>query len=199
MDEFNVSFARRFKTGLIPITYYKCQDPEQLFKLLGCDYIPNMYYSTSGGLAEAWHNSLYAGNNSELYQHELVHFYTHKLFPEYNRIVDEGYATMIGGSGGKDLKELAGLADDYLLSHPNQDVCQLFTDFSRIQNGVPFTYIVSGLICKEIESKKGFESIIQLFEQTKDNDSYFRQLGSILHVEKAHFTDYVKEMIKKYK
>jgi hypothetical protein len=137
MDRFNISLARKFKTDLIPITYYKCQDPEQLFKLLGCDYIPNMYYSASGGLAEAWHNTLYAGNNSELYQHEAVHFYTHKLFPEYNRIVDEGYATMVGGSGGKDLKELAGTADDYLLSHPKLDIEQSFTNFSKFRMGFP--------------------------------------------------------------
>lgn len=199
LNKFNIDFAKKFKSSVVPITYYKCYDPEQLFKLLGCDYIPNMYYSTSGGLAESWHNTLLAGNNSELYQHEVVHFYTQKLFPEYNRIVDEGYATYIGGSGGKDIKELAQVADEYLKANSKSDLIKLFTSFSRVQGGVPFTYIASGLICKEIESKKGFESILQLFKQTKNDDSYFQQIENIMHIDKTNFPSFVKGLINKYK
>lgn len=158
-----------------------------------------MYYSTSGGLAESWHNTLLAGNNSELYQHEVVHFYTHKFFPQYNRIVDEGYATYIGGSGGKNTKELSAIADEYLKANPKSDIIKLFTNFSRVQGGIPFTYIVSALVCKEIESKKGFESILQLFKLTKDEDSYFQQIENIMHIDKDSFPNYVKGLISKYK
>ncbi len=158
-----------------------------------------MYYSTSGGIAESWHNTLLAGNNSELYQHEIVHFYTQKLFPEYNRIVDEGYATYVGGSGGKDIKELAQIADEYLKANPNSDIIKLFTSFSRVKGGVPFTYIISGLICKDIESKKGFESIFQLFKQTKNDDSYFQQIENIMHINKNSFSSYVESLINKCK
>jgi len=158
-----------------------------------------MYYSTSGGLAESWHNTLLAGNNSELYQHEVVHFYTHKFFPQYNRIVDEGYATYIGGSGGKNTKELSAIADEYLKANPKSDIIKLFTNFSRVQGGIPFTYIVSALVCKEIESKKGFESILQLFKLTKDEDSYFQQIENIMHIDKDSFPNYVKSLINKYK
>ena len=199
LNEFNISFAKKFNSPIVQFTYYKCYDPEQLFKLLGCDYIPNMYYSTSGGLAESWHNTLLAGNNSELYQHEVVHFYTHKFFPQYNRIVDEGYATYIGGSGGKNTKELSAIADEYLKANPKSDIIKLFTNFSRVQGGIPFTYIVSALVCKEIESKKGFESILQLFKLTKDEDSYFQQIENIMHIDKDSFPNYVKSLINKYK
>jgi len=199
LNKFNIDFAKKLNSSIVQLTYYKCYDPEQLFKLLGCDYIPNMYYSTSGGLAESWHNTLLAGNNSELYQHEVVHFYTQKLFHEYNRIVDEGYATYIGGSGGKGIKELAQVADEYLKANSKSDLIKLFTSFSRVQGGVPFTYIASGLICKEIESKKGFESILQLFKQTKNDDSYFQQIENIMHIDKTNFPNFVKGLISKYK
>lgn len=197
MDNFNSAFAKKLNTKPISITYYKCDDPEQLFKMLGYDYIGNMYYSMAGGLAEWWTNTLYAGNNSELYEHEVIHFYTAKLFEHSTRIVDEGYATYIGGSGGVVLEKLAAFAKNYINQNPKDDLLGLATDFKvRVDHGVPITYILSALVCKDIEEKFGVSGIKKLFSPQPQED-YFDTLKRVNGIGRVDFNDYIKVLLAK--
>jgi hypothetical protein len=198
MDKFNSAFAKKFNTAPLKITYYKCNDPEQLFKMLGFDYIENMYYSLSGGLAYQWSNTLLAGNNSELYEHEAIHFYTSNLFENKTRIVDEGYATYIGGSGGVNIDGLAMFAKTYINANKVSDICDLATDFKvRVDGGVPITYILSGLVCRDIEERFGVDGIKKLFTP-KPQEDYFATLKRVNGVSKEEFPDYIKRLLAKY-
>jgi hypothetical protein len=198
MDDFNTSIARKFSIKPLKITYYKSENPEQLFKILGFDYIENMYYSLSGGLAYQWNNTLFAGNNSELYEHEAVHFYTSILFKNKTRVVDEGYATYIGGSGGLNLDELAVLARKYISNNSSVDICELSTDFkTRLEGGVPITYILSALVCRDIEEKFGVEGTKKMFTP-KAEDDYFTTLKRINGVEREEFPKYIKKLLDGY-
>jgi hypothetical protein len=198
MDDFNTSFAKKFNTKPLEVTYYKCDDPEQLFKMLGYDFMSNMYFSLSGGLAEWWTNTLYAGNNSELYEHEVVHFYTSKLFEHKSRVVDEGYATYVGGSGGVDISKLAVNAKAYIHKNPNDKLDELATNFeTRVAYGVPITYILSGLICKDIEEKLGVSAIKKLFSPEPQED-YFDTLKRVNGIGKEEFSAYLKSLLSKY-
>ncbi len=184
MDGINKTFAKKFSVTVIPVIYYRCDDPEQLLKMMGCDYIGNMYLSMSGGFAQSWTNTLLAGNNSELYVHELAHFYIAKLFPKTTRIMNEGYATYMGGSGGLSLQETKHLAKTYLNEHPETDITNVFTGFNRLQNGIPFTYV----------ARYGFKKITALFNTTSD-DAYFKTLQEITGVTQQQFPGYVKGLI----
>lgn len=194
MDRISHELARKFATPIIPVTYYRCDDPEQLLKMMGYDYIPNMYLSMHAGFSAYWNYTLLAGNNSELYVHELVHFYTAKLFPHYTRIMNEGYATYLGGSGGLTLHQLKVLTKRYLDRHPGLDITKRYIDFGLIDGGYIFTYIVSGLICKDIESRYGFNKIAELFDAS-DNDQYFKALQNITDVSIQQFPTYVKRLV----
>jgi hypothetical protein len=198
MDEFNSAFAKKFNTEVLKITYYKCNDPEQLFKMLGFDYIENMYYSLSGGLAYQYSNTLLAGNNSELYEHEVVHFYTSILFEKITRVVDEGYATNIGGSGGVNLDGLGVFAKKYIDANMSADICELTTDFKiRVEGGVPITYILSGLVCRDIEQKLGIEGVKKLFTPQPQED-YFATLKRVNGIGKEEVPKYIKMLLAKY-
>jgi hypothetical protein len=194
MDQFNKALARKFSIPVIPIIYYRCDDPEQLLKMMGYDYIANMYLSTSGGFAQSWHNTLLAGNNSELYVHELVHFYTGKIFPQTTRIMNEGYATYLGGSAGLTLEETKRFAKKHLDENRTINITNAFTNFDRVQNGIPLTYIISGLICRDIETKFGYAKIKELFK-TQNEDQYFKLLQKITGTTRETFPAYVKKLI----
>ncbi|WP_316785492.1 hypothetical protein [Pedobacter frigiditerrae] len=198
MNDFNASFAKKFNVAPLKVTYYKCEDPEQLFKMLGFDYIENMYYSLAGGLAYPWTNTLLAGNNSELYEHELVHFYTSILFEHKTRVVDEGYATYIGGSGGINIDSLAVFAKKYINANVTSDICDVATDFKvRVDGGVPITYILSGLVCKDVEERLGIDGIKKLFNPEPQED-YFATLKRINGIGKEEFPKYIKTLLAKY-
>jgi len=193
MDKINHELARKFETKALPITYYRCDDPEQLLKMMGFDYLPGMYISMNGGFAQYWNNTVLAGNNSELYVHEVVHFYTLKYFEGLTRIMNEGYATYIGGSGGLSLKQLGPEAKNYIDQHPQTDIVKAYTGFERMDEGHIFTYAVSGLICKDIETRYGFGKIKELFKAHNDDD-YFKTLQNITGIDRQHFADYVKHL-----
>jgi hypothetical protein len=196
MDEANKALAKRFSVPVIPVIYYRCDDPEQLLKMMGFDYIANMYFSTSGGFAQPWNHALLAGNNSELYVHELVHFYTDKLFKHNNRIINEGYATYLGGTGEWSLEQAKQFARNYLDKNPNADIIKVFTNFDRIQYNIPITYIISGLICKDIEARFGFEKIKELF-QAENDEQYFKLLQNVTGISREQFPDYAKRLVYK--
>ncbi|MES2429133.1 MAG: hypothetical protein V4560_19280 [Bacteroidota bacterium] len=194
MDRFNKSLARKMSVPVLAVTYYRCDDPEQLFRMMGYDYTGSMYLSTSSGLAHQWKNEIMAGNNSEWYPHELVHCYTDKLFAQNYPIVNEGYATYLGGSGGWTLDQAKVFVENYLNEHPKADMIQTFLSYDRMQYGISITYVLSGLICRNIETKYGFAKIKELFK-TDSDENYFKILQQITGVTKEQFPAYIKKLV----
>ncbi|MEJ7559960.1 MAG: hypothetical protein WKF66_16730 [Pedobacter sp.] len=188
--------AMRFNQPETNVTYFMCEDPVQVFKILGLDYIDEMYNSTVGGLAKYWNNTIYSGNNSEMYEHEFVHIYSRKAYPNCIKVVDEGYATFLGGSGGLTLDQLKTKARIYLAAHPNIDITASALDFnSYLPEGTSLTYIFGGLVCRDIETKVGFEGIKKLYE-LNDSNSYFNRLHSVIGVNQAGYSDYIKKLLE---
>lgn len=87
-----------FRTKPIPIMYYSCINPVEVFQIKGYDYNTLMYVDKSGGLNEPG-DIVISGNNSDYYMHEITHIYIAHLFPSINSFLNEGFATLIGGSG----------------------------------------------------------------------------------------------------
>ncbi len=79
-------------TKPVPITFYSCTSPRELFELLGFDYHPNMYVDTSGGWSRD-KNIVISANKSEYYMHEVAHIYLKNLFPSIHPFFNEGFAT----------------------------------------------------------------------------------------------------------
>ena len=44
------------------------------------DYVHNMYLGRSGGLSEGFSKTIFSGNDTERYDHELVHLYTYTIY-----------------------------------------------------------------------------------------------------------------------
>lgn len=194
MNKFNSAFAKKLNTAVLKITYYKFEDPEQMFKTMGYDFIENMYASRVGGLAQYWNNTVFAGNDSELYEHEVVHFYTYIVFPKGKKNVHEGHATYIGGSGSKSLDQLIPLAKNYIDQHPEQDITELATDFYPHTPDVQLTYVLSAVVCRNIETRYGMTGIKKLFNPAEDDD-YFANLKKITGVDKKDFPQYIRKLL----
>jgi len=194
MDKFNTWMARKLEMPVMDVKYYLFEDPEQLFKGMGYDFIENMYYSRTGGLAMYWNNTLFAGKNSARYDHELVHFYTYRLFTNGTRIVHEGYATYLGGSGGKTLDELLPSVKQYIANHPDEKITDMATDYYNRIPDVPFTYVLSALVCRDVEQRFGMEGIKKLFNPKKDED-HFVHLKTVIGIDEAAFPDYIKGLL----
>lgn len=77
-------------------------------------------------MADIHNRIVYTGNNSAYYAHELVHIYTYELFPDTNYFwLNEGFATYMDGSGGKDLAWYTKKLKAYLLENTDFEISLL--------------------------------------------------------------------------
>lgn len=177
-----------FETTPIGITYYSCNNPKQVFEVKGFDYLPNMYYSKTGGMTD-YGNIVYSGNNSEYYTHEIVHIYTDNLFPKIKNILDEGIATYFGGSGGKSYTWHKEKLKKYL-TESDIDLAKHLNPYERlfIENETSIPYLVGALICERTLKLYGKEKLFTLFKSDEDIWLTLKEVG----LTKENFTKQIK-------
>lgn len=103
LNEFNNYLSNFFDTPAIDFDYFVCSSVRDISKLKGFEFEPSMYVpNQTGAIVDNINKIIYAGNSSEYYPHEVVHLYTKELFNySYHTWIDEGLATMLGGSREK--------------------------------------------------------------------------------------------------
>lgn len=155
----------------IGITYYSCINAVELFRIKGFDYTPAMYYSENGGLAEPG-DIIFSANNSECYTHEIVHIYTHNLFPNCSKILDEGIATYLGGSGNNDYEWHKNKLKAYLQQNTVDFEAMVDNPYERlyIDGDTPIPYVVGGLICEKIIRDFGKDKLMSLLQRSATTD-----------------------------
>jgi len=194
-NQFSMDLAKKFQTQPISLIYYKCENPIELFRIKGYDYTKRMYMDTTGGIVGG-SNTIFAANNSEWYPHEIVHFYTRKVFDHpFSRIIDEGYAAYLGGSGGKSLNELLKITNSFYKNNHQRDIINDLNIDYRINRSMSVVYPLGGLICKLAEEKMGFEGIKQLF----NDEDFYKAVEHVLGVNKKNLADFLKTELDKYK
>ncbi|UPT65555.1 MAG: hypothetical protein M0D57_13530 [Sphingobacteriales bacterium JAD_PAG50586_3] len=157
------------KCDAIPITYYSCINPKELFEIKGFDYTPMMYIDKTGGLAD-YGNIIFSGNNAEIYTHEIVHIYTSKLFPKIDKFIDEGLATYMAGSGKFDYKWHRNKLDKFLTENPNYNLAEHTDAYERIyfESETSIPYLTSALILERTLRIYGKDKLLDLLKSEKD-------------------------------
>ncbi|MFK7758136.1 MAG: hypothetical protein AB8B53_14500 [Flavobacteriales bacterium] len=187
-----VDICNFFNCSPIDITYYSCENPKQVFEVKGFDYLPNMFFSQTGGMAD-YGNIVYSGNNSEYYTHEIVHIYTKKLFPNISSLLDEGMATYIGGSGIYGYNWHREKMSEYF-SDTTLNVAEHLNPYERlyIKNETPIPYMIGALICERVNRIYGKE---RLFELLRSNEDIWGILGDV-GLTKENLTKELKKELK---
>jgi hypothetical protein len=131
-----------------PTDYYFAEDVDQVAKVLGFDYWPSEGNAKGpGGFVDSQNRIIYSGGSDEWYPHEFVHIYINPLFPKANGYFLEGYATLMGGSGGHELSCHLKRNYEYLKAHPEIDALT----FNGVDLQTPADYFIGGLLCKMAE------------------------------------------------
>lgn len=166
-----------FDTEPIHITYYSCKNPKELFEIKGFDYHLMMYSSDTGGLAENG-NIIFSGNNSEIYTHEITHIYTRNLFPNKNLFLDEGLATYIGGSGGKDYLWHREKMKTFFEETPDFRLEQYKDPYGiYFKKETPVLYTLFALVCERTIRLYGKEKLFELFSTKADLWDLLSEVG----------------------
>lgn len=158
-----------FGTKKIPIVYYSCINPVEVFQIKGFDYNTLMYTDKTGGLNEPG-DIVISGNNSEYYMHEIIHIYIAHLFPTTNSFLNEGFATLIGGSGKFNYKWHRNKLKSYLEKNPDFSFAEHTSNTWEdlfIDKETQVTYMLGALICERTLRLYGKEKLLELFKSKK--------------------------------
>lgn len=153
-----------FGTEPLPITYYSCTGPKELFQIKGFDYNPIMYREGGGGLSSQ-PNFVFSGNSSEFYTHEIMHLYISALFPSRAQLINEGLATYVGGSRTYSYTWHRENLKTYLEENSAIDLSMHLEPFERFFAGeTSIPYMIGALICERTFRLYGKEKLLVLLE-----------------------------------
>jgi len=200
MDAFNQEIAALYGMEPLSFDYFVTNYTRDLLPVVGTDFMPKAFQSAqSGGMAVVHNKTLYAGNNSEYYPHELVHLYNfNKVDNRIHTWVDEGIATFFGGSTGYDLAWHKQQLKNYLLSDPSfkmDSLSALTDDVPGSDHITNFKYVISGLLCEQIHQKEGMQGFFDALTTENNDAAYFAMLEEKLGMQEDELDGYIREVL----
>ena len=203
MQRFNDSLANFFECEPIRFDYFVANNSREILDLIGFDFMPRKYLAVqSGGMAANYDNIIYAGNNSAYYPHEVVHLYTYSQFRnQYHQWIDEGIATLLGGSTGHPLKWHLSKLAKFLKENPSYPLNNLDSLAKDIPNGeytTDFRYVIGGLISQKIYEKEGKSGLFDALQAGRSEEDFFSLLKDKLDITKEDFSQYMHGEMSKY-
>lgn len=174
-----------------PFDFYITKSGDELGKLLGFDFFFTGYTT---GMAMNEERILFSGFDSEWYPHEFVHLVVENK--KRHEMIDEGFATLLGGAKGKTFNESAKLIAQQLAK--NETV--KFDDILNKKWGWQFAayYTTGAIVCKLIYEKGGITSLKKLLDTPPDNDLLKQTICTLLKIKATDLDKYFRTETLKY-
>jgi len=200
MANFNTELSKLFNTQKLSFEVFRNATTEEAFKFKGLDFTPGSYYHMQiSGRADTYNEIIYADNNSEFYPHELVHMYTKEVATQrMHSFIDEGIATLLGGSADKDFIWHKRKLKKHLSQNPEFIIPQINNISGYLPNGENTTtllYVIAATICEEIYSNKGIDGLIAAINCGHTDEQLFTFLELELGVKQNQIPIYLKNKI----
>ena len=174
-----------------PFDFYITKSGDELGKLLGFDFFFTGY--TSGmGINEK--RILLSGLDSEWYPHEFVHLLLENK--ERHGMINEGFATLLGGAMDKSFDERAKILAQELAKNDSIS----FDDILNKRWGWQFAayYTTGAIICKLVYEKAGIVGLIKLLDTAPENDHLMLTMCTLLEIKQNEVEHFLRTKILKY-
>jgi hypothetical protein len=154
--------SRFFEVDPFPITFYSFENATALFRAKGYQQHPLMHVLPTGGMVDEGGN-VYSGNDKDIYTHEVVHLFVVKRFSNAPYLLNEGVATLLGGSVEKDYAWHRAKMAGYLTEHPDLDLSAHMNTYEEdlIDEDTSVPYMVGALLCEHILRSHGKAGLLQ--------------------------------------
>jgi hypothetical protein len=195
MNRFIDSLATLWQIPVMPVEYYFADDLDRVAKALGFDYYPAEGNAIGPrGFTDSKNRIIYSGGSDEWYPHEFIHIYINPLFPNAHPYFLEGYATLLGGSGGHDLSWHIRQNIEYLNQHPGIDALT----FKGVDMYVPAQYFIGGLLCKMAEEKGGLPLIRKLMTYGSTDEALYEAIQNTFGIAKENVNAFLRKKMVEY-
>jgi hypothetical protein len=199
--------------GLQPekLNFYLCGNYQEILQMLGLEYDSESNGETRDGYGVD-SKTIFSIMGNEDFSHDIFHYYSAKIRGDIkrNKTVEEGFAYTWGNAyytnnNGEMIvqKELVHDLKNYLKANPKISLLDLFNKDSKIFSDLPpeisVKSTIAGLLCEQVESKKGKDGIIALIKCEKGDDNFFKTLNDLISINQTNFDTEVTELLVNYK
>ena len=152
---------------------------------------------------------IFSVKGNEDFSHDLFHYYSAKFREgiKANQTVEEGMAYCWGNAyyankNGEMITEHTLLLQlkQYLMEHPHAKVYELYINDEKIFNDlsvyISVKSVISGVLCQEVEKKRGLPGILTLIKCGPGDELFLKQLDSLIGVNKSNFEHKVRELLR---
>ncbi|MBB6521466.1 hypothetical protein [Pseudoteredinibacter isoporae] len=206
-DRKNRQIAYYFELPSESFSFYMVSNFQEYQRLIGVNYDrarADVYREGYGVVA----GTIFSVMNNEDFSHDVVHYYSSKLYKVRNWTAEEGLAYFWGNAyytaADGEIPEFSRLLT-YLANHvdENSNLIDWFTSNSglnfggRLPGEVSVRSVMSALLCAEIIEKKGVIGLKELISSGKSIEDFFRVSDKLIAINQSNFNHKMLELIRK--
>ncbi|TXK72528.1 hypothetical protein [Mesonia sp. HuA40] len=198
-NNINKKIGVFFELQPISFTYFLCESNFDLMKLIGYDFEESMFFSNQNGALTYPHDRLiFSGNNQEINIHELVHLYVYEKFTEIHPYMNEGLATLFGGSKGFTYENHLSKLKQHLKSNKVDLFKEFFKDNYVLDYDTSLQYTLSAFLCDLAYKKGGKKSLFKLMKSGKSIKKLQNTIEEVLMIDIQQFDSYIRNELESY-
>lgn len=201
--EFEKKLASFLSMEIVPYKVVIFNNSKELNRFLGYEYEHSMYLNNSyAGLFIPYDNFILNANGSPFYPHEITHLYTKKKIGIKNNLVDEGFATFLGGSLGYDYPFHVNNLKGYVSKH-KINLLESLKDEDFYDNLVgistSFKYSTGAFLCHVIYKEKGRTGLLDFLETGKTTTDLITNLELLFNLKEEDLEGFLREELVNFK
>ncbi|WP_417428940.1 hypothetical protein [Halpernia sp.] len=177
-EEFYSQLCQIFDVKPEKLTYFIAKDCDNIFDILGFEYIFQKGGQKECGYFESKNNFIFATEKAGAnHYHEITHF-INDFYPNANQLLLVGISAYLGKDKahfGKPLIFHTKRVDAYLKENIGINLSKPF-DFYKLDEKTNPQYVIGAVICELILEKGGKKELINAFRNTKTDEDLIKYL-----------------------
>lgn len=198
MNSYNQKFAAYVDTKVKNVTYYIYENSEERARAMGFDFNSHMFddYQKTGEAAINNH-IIHAGNDVELYPHELIHIYTSDS-SSMNTWFDEGFAVYFDDTDEEDKRIFLSMINHRSRINPDYHFNNLFSLADTISKNPTLKRDFSTLLVERMINKNCGRGLKAILTNGTSDDSFYYTIEKQLNVKQRDLDQNVRQELKQY-
>lgn len=198
-NAINEQLSTFFNAEILDFSYVLCKSNAELMRLIGYDFEQSMYFSNQNGSVTYPDDFLiFSGNNDEINTHELVHLYVAERFTRINPFMNEGLATLLGGSKGVDYREHLLKLKNHLMNNDIDIYEEYFFKNYVIDNETSLRYTLSAFLCDLVLNENDKAELFELINCGNSNQDLMNYIAKVFNVNSINFNEYIINELEAY-
>ncbi len=184
------------KLGVEPITldYYKCENIQEAYKLIGIEYSVRINGLSRGSLTNHDLDVFLSGTNKDEYSHDLTHFYFEKAIPDSTRnwTAEEGYNITVTDYWGESLDTILTYLTNYMSVNPDRTFLEIFNSNDLVKAPIRARMPIAAVLIRKIEREQGFDKVLKIIKSGSKKEDFLAALNLVAGINEGNFDKTVK-------